>query len=122
MSWPALVAGLIAAAWCAVHLFIGGREVARPLRDAPLPEVVRATAWMTWHMTTASLATIAALLVAGWALNDASLIGAGALLAAAVSVAGILTAPVLGVGFRMLPQGWLFVPVAALAAWSALTL
>ncbi|KIT16496.1 hypothetical protein [Jannaschia aquimarina] len=115
----ALTAGLLTLLWAIVHLFLGGREVARPLREAiDLPELVRATAWMCWHMVTATLFLVAALfLVGGWA-DRPDLVVAATLLSAGIAVAGILAAPALGVSYRTLPQGWLFVPVSGLGLWA----
>ncbi|WP_298430212.1 hypothetical protein [uncultured Jannaschia sp.] len=111
----ALVAGAIAAIWAAVHVVIGGRQVARPLReDRTLPPIVRETMWMCWHMVTAALVSMAALLLWGGWSGRADLVLAGTLLAAAVSVAGIVAIPVLGTTIRRLPQGLLFLPVVAL--------
>ncbi|MFO6465589.1 hypothetical protein ACK8OR_14435 [Jannaschia sp. KMU-145] len=111
----ALIAGAIAAVWAAVHVWIGGREVARPLRaDRTMPPVVRETMWMCWHMVTSALVTMAVLLLWGGWSGRTDLVLAGTLLAAAVSVGGIMAIPVLGTTIRRLPQGLLFLPVAAL--------
>jgi hypothetical protein len=115
----ALAAGLLASVWFLVHLFVGGREVARPLREnRTLPEMARAVAWLCWHWVSGSLLAMAALLLAGAVLDRPDLVIAGGLLAAAFAVVGIALPPVMGWSYRMAPQGWLFVPVVALAALS----
>lgn len=109
-------AAALSGIWWAVHTFIGGREVAAPLKSSDLPVIVRATAWLCWHLVTAVLA-ILTLLFAGAALFDMpGMTLAATLLVAGISVAGVLAAPALSVSYKVLPQGWLFVPVAALGA------
>ncbi|MEM6409802.1 MAG: hypothetical protein AAF700_15495, partial [Pseudomonadota bacterium] len=54
------VAGALAAIWLAVHFFIGGRQIARPLIEAgALPSVVRHTQYLCWHFTTVAIACMA---------------------------------------------------------------
>ncbi|MCK0169316.1 hypothetical protein MWU52_17315 [Jannaschia sp. S6380] len=114
-----LAAAVLAAMLACVHTFVGGRAIARPLRQATdLPTVVRATSWMCWHMVTTTLFLMAILLFWGAWGGRPDLILAGTLLAAAVALGGLAAAPALGVGYRVLPQGWLFVPVVALGLWS----
>jgi hypothetical protein len=43
-----------------VHVFIGGPEIDAPVRASDLPDVVRATAHVVWHMVSLQLALIAA--------------------------------------------------------------
>jgi len=96
--------------WALVHTFVGGKEVALPLRHSDLPEVVRATAWMCWHMVTATLFLAAALpLIAIWTGLSGVLLSA-LLLNGAIMLAGLISAPILGVSYKTLPQGWLFIP------------
>jgi len=111
--WAASAMGLL---WALVHLFLGGRQVAAPLRSSDLPEVVRATAWMCWHMVTAVLFLLPVL--AAWGALTAA---PGSILAALVLnlglvVAGVAAKVVLGVSWATLPQGLLFVPIVALLA------
>ena len=59
-------AALSSAITFAVHTFIGGRFVARPLlADRSLPKPARWLAYYCWHITTVLLATMAASY--GWA-------------------------------------------------------
>ena len=117
--WAGLSAATLSFVWCAVHLFVGGRQVARPLRDhADLDHTVMATMWMCWHMVTASLFLMGTFFVMGLVV-DRTYMGAGTLLAAAIAVAGLMAPFALKTTFKVLPQGWLFVPVAALGAYAA---
>jgi hypothetical protein len=46
--------------WLAVHTFVGGRQIARPLVEAvELPPVVRHTQYLCWHFTTVAIACMA---------------------------------------------------------------
>ena len=118
---PAFAAAALCALWFAIHVVMGGREVEIPLRrDRHLPEAARAPAVMVWHMLSTVLAVMAAMFAAGALGGNAGLIWAASALSAGIAAAGIASAPLQGVSFRRLPQGWLFVPPAALGIWSAL--
>lgn len=123
MSPRARLAGWAAAGltfvWFVVHTFVGGAEVAAPLRAADLPIAVMAPAWMVWHMVTLILLLNAALFALGTHRGDRSFLLAGAAIAAAFCLSGIAAAILTGAGFAQLPQGLLFVPTAALGAWAA---
>ncbi len=55
-----LLPAAVAAAIAGTHLFLGGREIARPLlRQAALPPVVTLTHYYCWHMVTITLAVLA---------------------------------------------------------------
>lgn len=116
LGW--LAAGL-SALWFAVHTFVGGAEVAGPLRLSDLPDAVRAPAWMVWHMVTGTLALMA--LLFAWATARASrdVLLAATALAAVFAVAGLVAIPLTGSAIATLPQGFLFVPVAALGFLAA---
>lgn len=114
--------GWIAAAltftWFLVHTFVGGAEVAGPLRASDLPMSVMAPAWMVWHMVTGLLLFLA--LLFAWAAvkgaRDAMVVAAA--ISAVLAIAGLAAAPLTGAGFLALPQGFLFVP-GALLGWIA---
>ena len=112
--WAAVV---LSATWALTHLVLGGRQVARPLRDdRTLDPTVRATVWMCWHMVTVTLFTIPLFFALG-ALGRAGFTASGTVLAGAIAAAGVFAPLALGTTFRVLPQGLLFVPVAALGAF-----
>ena len=116
MSTPLLLcAAGLSLAWFLLHFLAGGRLVARPLRDHPgLDHTVMATMWMCWHMVTALLLLMALFFLAAVIWDNRGLAIAGTACAAAFTLAGIAAAPVLGTRYKVIPQGWLFVPVAAL--------
>ncbi|MEM7487812.1 MAG: hypothetical protein AAF390_01680 [Pseudomonadota bacterium] len=117
----AWIAGGLMLLWAGVHTFVGGRGVAGPLRRAAgLDEVVRATAWMCWHMVTATLVLTGGLFLWGGAVANADIVLAATIVSAGIMVAGLVAAPVLKVGYVLLPQGWLFVPVVACGLWAIL--
>lgn len=116
-----IAAAFLSLLWTLVHVVLGGAQVERPLARAPLPAAVRETAVMVWHMISAVLIVLTGLL--GWAAwsGDGTAAVAGGLLAAALCLSGLGTALLRRTGFALLPQGWLFLPVAALAfagAWA----
>lgn len=106
MQWSLLAAAALAALWMLVHAFAGGRECARPLaREQQLPDAVRETMLLCWHMVTGFLGLMALFLFLG-AVGAIGMAQEGIFMAAVAALVGLL-----------LPQGWLFVPVAGLGAW-----
>lgn len=119
-NWSVSIAALLSFAWCLLHFFGGGATIAKPLRQASsLDHTVMATMWMCWHMVTATLFLMGVFFVMGLVWGTAYVV-AGTLLAAAIAVAGIGAKYALGTSFAVLFQGWLFVPIAVLGAYSAL--
>lgn len=117
MQWSFLAASLLAALWMLVHAVAGGRECARPLaQDRQLPDVVRETTLLCWHLVTGCLGLMALFLFLG-ARGSEGLALAGTAMAAMMAAVGLLLPPLRRAGYGLLPQGWLFVPVAALGAW-----
>ncbi|UWQ35916.1 hypothetical protein K3552_10245 [Leisingera aquaemixtae] len=117
MQWALPAASLLAALWTGVHAIIGGRECAAPLaRDRQLPDAVRETTLLCWHLVTGCLGLMAVFLFAG-ARGSAEMALAGTSMAAVIAATGLLMPPLRRVKYGLLPQGWLFVPVAALGAW-----
>ncbi|UWQ56989.1 hypothetical protein K3722_10590 [Leisingera caerulea] len=120
MQWTFLAASALAALWMGVHAVIGGRECAVPLaQDRSLPGAVRETTLLCWHLVTGFLGLMALFLFLG-ARGSADMALAGTLMAAVTAAAGILVPPLRRVGYGLLPQGWLFVPIAVLGSWGLL--
>lgn len=108
-------AALISFAWFLVHLFVGGKQVARPLLTSNQADLVLQTLYLCWHFTSAAIASMAILFaLAAWSANTAYGV-AGLILAAGFVLVGVSLVPLLGWRYAVVPQGWLFVPVAALA-------
>ena len=106
-----LAAGLTAI-WAIVHIVIGGREVEAPLRrDRTQVDVVRVTMILTSHYVSATLIILAAMFAIAGLLVNAALLWCAVSISGLFSLIGLVLAPGLGVGYRTLPQGWLFVPV-----------
>ncbi len=109
----------IAAGWTApvavVHVTMGGRELARPLRGATgLAPEVRAVALMCWHVTSVAFVAMAAgFALAAGAGNMTAGIAATVLSAAFVPI-GLAMARRCGVSLARAPQGLVFLPGAAL--------
>ena len=110
-----LFAGALALLWAAVHIVIGGRQIARPLaQSTTLAPVVRDTQHLCWHLTSGALVLMGGFLMAA-ALTGTDAYGvAGTLLSATFAAIGLGLAPLIGQDYRVLPQGWLFVPVTGL--------
>ncbi|MEM8692169.1 MAG: hypothetical protein AAGG57_09805 [Pseudomonadota bacterium] len=109
------IASALSGAWFLVHFFIGGRQVAGPLRaSTDLGEMPRAVAWMCWHMVSITLFLLATFF-AGAILFDMPGLGwAGVLIAAGLSGVGLIAAPFMSVSYRLMPQGFLFLPIVIL--------
>lgn len=117
VTWAIWTAAALSFAWFGVHTFVGGRQVARPFRDLEdLDHTLMATMWMCWQMVTATLFLMAVLFVMGAIVAPAYAM-AGAILSAGIAVAGIIAPLALGTTFKVLPQGWLFVPGAVLGLY-----
>ncbi|MEL6841380.1 MAG: hypothetical protein AAFP85_19010 [Pseudomonadota bacterium] len=110
-----LIAGALALIWLIVHLFVGGRQIARPLLTAPdLAPIVRETQYLCWHFTSVAIAAMAGLNLWAVIADDRAFAVAALILAAGFAVVGIGLVSRLGSRHSDLPQGWLFVPVAVL--------
>ncbi len=108
-------AGVLATLWLAIHVFLGGREIAHPLLKATaLPATVRHTQYLCWHFTTVAIAGMAGLYLAAAFTSVTAFATSATLLAAGFFVVGVGLVIALGERHTRLPQGWLFLPVAAL--------
>lgn len=115
MNWYFAAAGGISAVWLVVHLTAGERDVARPfLAVAALDPVVRETQYLCWHFTSVAIGCMALFLGGAAATGMVGLAIAGVALAAGFAVVGVGLVVARGARHRDVPQGWLFVPVAAL--------
>ncbi|MCH2076217.1 MAG: hypothetical protein MK180_04920 [Rhodobacteraceae bacterium] len=112
---PFLIASALSFLWAAVHLFVGGRDTAAPLRAAPLELAPRATVWMCWHFVSVTLVLMGGFFLAA-AFGETALGLAATMLAGAFVGIGLWAKGEMDVSFAELPQGWLFVPVAILRA------
>lgn len=108
-------AGGLAAIWLTVHLFLGGREIARPLIHATaLDPLVRHTQYLCWHFTSVAIACMSAFFVWAAVSGDQIIAIAGIALALGFFVVGVGLVMSMQEDHRKLPQGWLFLPVALL--------
>ncbi|CUH82493.1 hypothetical protein [Tropicibacter naphthalenivorans] len=100
--------------WAIVHTFLGGPEIAAPLLASDLPQVVRATAWMVWHMTTGVLFLLALGFALATYLSARSALVTLTALSATLMCAGIFALFKTGTDIATLPQALLFLPVLLL--------
>lgn len=112
------IAAALSAPWCLVHLFIGGRQVAGPFRRSDLPPLVRAAAWLCWHLTSVTIMAMSACFAGAAMTGLPGHALAGTLLAAPFSAVGFLTPPIMGVSFLQAPQGFLILPIAVTGWWA----
>ena len=114
MNFFFVTAAAIAAFNTALHFYLGGQQIARPLLDAPsLSDNVKYVQYFCWHIATLTLAFQAVLFVSATIVPEPSYAIIGTALAASVGLLGLALPVGLRIGYRILPQGWLFVPVAA---------
>ncbi|MDX8348072.1 hypothetical protein SLH49_08740 [Cognatiyoonia sp. IB215446] len=109
-----LSAGFLSSIWLAVHLFVGGRQIATPLLASDLAPLVRQTQYLCWHFTSVAIAAMAVLNLWAVITDDPAFALAAFLLAVGFATVGIGLVLRLGARHLDLPQGWLFVPVALL--------
>lgn len=83
----------IAAVLCAVtfmvHIFVGTGEVRGPLAQSGMAEAPRATLFLSWHVTSILLGTMA--IAFAWAALDAAAWEAGALAALGSTLCAVLS-------------------------------
>jgi len=113
--WFFLSAGGLSGIWLAVHLILGGRDIVRPLlTTSELNTVVRDTHYLCWHLTSVSIACMAGFFLWSALSGTDALAVAGVTLASGFAILGIALVLLRTGSHADLPQGWLFVPVAAL--------
>lgn len=109
-------AGLSLACW-AVHTFVGGREVARPLLDAKMASVPKYTSYYCWHLVTIVLLAMTAAFAYGAVAPTGKDV---AVFALGLSIAFSIWSLVLVVWKRQrllqLPQWLLFLVISVVAA------
>ncbi|QBF31552.1 hypothetical protein [Thalassococcus sp. S3] len=109
-----LMAAALSAVWCVVHVVMGGRDVAGPLRhSSALEPIVRDTAWLCWQYVSGTLALLTVLFVLG-ALIARQYAEVATALSGLFLMIGILVVPAIGQRYGALPQGFLFLPVTVL--------
>lgn len=110
------LAGIAAFAVCLTHLILGGREIVRPfLAVEKMPAIARYTMYYCWHLVTITLVGMALAFVLaaqpGGSRDLALFATVGAASFAALNIGMNLR---LRLSFVRHPQGFLFLPVAAL--------
>ena len=108
-----LAAAVMSFAWTGVHIFLGGKGIARPLLDVKdMHPTVIAIQYYCWHLVSLKIFLMgAAFLYAG--LYPSTEVYALAIfaivLAVGFAVLGIVLAPTVKQTYKNMPQGWLFV-------------
>ena len=105
----------LSALWLIIHLVLGGREIAAPmLASESLPAVVRDTQYLCWHFTSVAIGAMTVLFATAAITEDLAYAIAATGLAFGFFVVGVGLVIKIGAAHRRVPQGWLFLPVAAL--------
>lgn len=112
MTYLIVVAAALSALWALVHTFVGGRKVAEPLKAAELEVMPKEVMLLCWHFVTGLLVLHAAFWVL--ALANAFWVAPATLTAIMISCIGVAGPPLRGQSYAVVPQGWLFVPIAAI--------
>ncbi|MEM7436613.1 MAG: hypothetical protein AAF436_15760 [Myxococcota bacterium] len=115
-----LTTAVLAAAITTLHVWLGGRDIARPLlRATNLAPVAKYTSYYCWHLVTIVLYGMAAgFAVAAFVPESRALVAFLALMATAFSVWGFVLLKTQRRSLAQHPQGALFVPVALLSLWA----
>jgi hypothetical protein len=120
-NWPILSAGLLASATALVHIFLGGKDVARPLLRSSVDEVVKLTLYACWHLVSVALVLSSLVLLVngfGFYLSAGMVAFVSALW---IIFGGVFLVVTLCVaqprGIFRFPQWALLVPVGLLGLW-----
>lgn len=120
MNIGLLVAGMLSLAVCLIHLFLGGKEIARPLLDTTaLKPIPKYTNYYCWHLVSLTIAGMGVMfLVAAWWPSAVELAWAGMIMSALFSLWNI--GLYFGVRRQLrawhdMPQWLLFAPIAVVA-------
>ena len=120
-NWLILSSGVLAAVTAVIHVVAGGKDVARPLLQSSMDDVVKLTLYACWHIVSVSLVLSSlALLASGVGLvNAPSLVAFVSTLWLLFGVVFVVVT--LGVarprGLLRLPQWILLLPVGFLGLW-----
>ncbi len=116
MNYWLLSAGITALLLDLVHIFLGGREIHRPMVAAHWPEPAKAIWSVVWHAVTALIALGGVALIVAAVLPDQALALAALPIALFLAFAGLF----IGYGLirlgtvRILPQWIAFLGISAL--------
>lgn len=118
-----LAAGVASLATNALHIWLGGREIARRLLDAPdLHPVVKWTTYYCWHMATVAMTVMSAMFLAAGLEPQRDVLAVPALaLAAGFCVLSIGVVTVGRQPFQLMSQWSLFLVITTLGGAGFLT-
>lgn len=114
MNYFFLIAGIVSFIWFLVHFILGGKEVAAPLLSKNgLSELQTAVLYYCWHLVSFLIFAKSA------AYFYLSVFGEHNLALAIFNISfsfifsawGIYLPPKSDLSYKIMPQGWLFVPV-----------
>ncbi|MEL7463185.1 MAG: hypothetical protein AAFN79_03920 [Pseudomonadota bacterium] len=121
LNGPLAGAAALSAVTAAIHAFVGGPEIARPLLQAEMARVPKLTTYYCWHIVTITLIAMTLGFAVAAAHPDAA---TGAITWTLIAAAFALWSVALFIWKRMppfaLPQWALFTPIAGLGLWGLL--
>ena len=118
LNWPFALAAAASLFTAAVHVFLGGPGVAKPLLEAEMPSVAKFTNYYCWHIVSITLIAMAVGFAVAATQDGAALTGLSwTLIAAAFAIWSLALAVWKRMSLFALPQWLLFAPIAALGVW-----
>lgn len=118
MNYYFLGAAVLSFTWTAVHIILGGKQIARPLLDSKeLHPTAKYVQYYCWHLVSLKIFALGAafLYSALYPTEHTQALSVFAIaLATGFAVLGIALVPLVRQTYKDMPQGWLFVPVAVL--------
>lgn len=116
MNQTLLSAGILSIMASLIHLFLGGRSIARPLLNAnDLQDIPKYTQYYCWHIVTIVLAMMGVgyfYAAVQSSAQDVALIMTT--LAASFCILGLILPLIFKQPYKHMPQGWMFLPITLL--------
>jgi hypothetical protein len=112
-----LAAGFCSFVVCVIHLSVGRRFIVPPLLSSKdVHEVSKFTHYYCWHLVTMAILMMAGTLIyAGGIAPSTELAVVGALLSLGYTLWGMILPKLKSMPYKLMPQGWLFLPGTILA-------
>ena len=116
MNWYLFAAAVFSFLIFLIHTVLGGREIARPLlQTSGLDPATKYVSYYCWHIVSIVLLANAMMFAAGsWRPDSLDVAWTATFLAAGFCILGLIVPPAMGQSYKLMPQGWLFLPVSLL--------
>ena len=99
-----------------VHFFAGGDSIAKPfLENVNITDEVKFVQYFCWHIATLSILFLAvSFAYCAWNSRNVAMAVSTTAFTGSISILGIVMAPLVGISYELMPQGFLFVPMTIL--------